>query len=106
MHFPSEQGYWSEVYLPWKCLRFWAGCENKGYHQPMKRAENELMETREQNKFGSANGNRTRILALKGLRANRCTIAPPGKLQSKIIREMRGFRYAAKQPSRVDSSSQ
>src|SRR6266850_5600792 len=25
---------------------------------------------------GSANGNRTRILALKGLRANRCTIAP------------------------------
>src|SRR5208283_3795663 len=26
--------------------------------------------------FGSANGNRTRILALKGLRANRCTIAP------------------------------
>ncbi len=27
--------------------------------------------------FGSANGNRTRILALKGLRANRCTIAPP-----------------------------
>ena len=28
--------------------------------------------------FGSANGNRTRILALKGLRANRCTIAPPG----------------------------
>ncbi len=29
-------------------------------------------------KFGSANGNRTRILALKGLRANRCTIAPPG----------------------------
>jgi hypothetical protein len=29
-------------------------------------------------KIGSANGNRTRILALKGLRANRCTIAPPG----------------------------
>ena len=27
--------------------------------------------------IGSANGNRTRILALKGLRANRCTIAPP-----------------------------
>jgi hypothetical protein len=26
-------------------------------------------------KFGTANGNRTRILALKGLRANRCTIA-------------------------------
>src|SRR6267154_5946732 len=26
--------------------------------------------------YGSANGNRTRILALKGLRANRCTIAP------------------------------
>jgi hypothetical protein len=25
--------------------------------------------------FGTANGNRTRILALKGLRANRCTIA-------------------------------
>src|SRR5258708_23233384 len=25
---------------------------------------------------GSANGNRTRILALKGLRATRCTIAP------------------------------
>src|ERR1700686_206609 len=27
-------------------------------------------------KFGSANGNRTRISALKGPRANRCTIAP------------------------------
>ena len=26
-------------------------------------------------KLGTANGNRTRILALKGLRANRCTIA-------------------------------
>ncbi len=26
--------------------------------------------------FGSANGNRTRISALKGPRANRCTIAP------------------------------
>jgi len=31
---------------------------------------------REKIKVGSANGNRTRILALKGLRANRCTIAP------------------------------
>jgi hypothetical protein len=29
----------------------------------------------QENKFGTANGNRTRILALKGLRANRCTIA-------------------------------
>src|SRR3989442_12283299 len=29
-----------------------------------------------QGRLGSANGNRTRILALKGLRANRCTIAP------------------------------
>ena len=28
-----------------------------------------------EDKFGTANGNRTRILALKGLRANRCTIA-------------------------------
>ena len=28
--------------------------------------------------FGSANGNRTRISALKGPRANRCTIAPVG----------------------------
>jgi hypothetical protein len=27
-------------------------------------------------KVGSANGNRTRISALKGPRANRCTIAP------------------------------
>ena len=27
-------------------------------------------------KLGSANGNRTRISALKGPRANRCTIAP------------------------------
>ena len=30
-------------------------------------------------KCGTANGNRTRILALKGLRANRCTIAALGK---------------------------
>ena len=30
----------------------------------------------EKTRSGSANGNRTRILALKGLRANRCTIAP------------------------------
>src|SRR6267143_2956121 len=29
------------------------------------------------NSVGNANGNRTLILALKGLRANRCTIAPP-----------------------------
>src|ERR1700675_3598439 len=34
------------------------------------------MKTSGQQKSGSANGNRTRILALKGLRANRCTIAP------------------------------
>src|SRR6266852_4556762 len=41
---------------------------------------------------GSANGNRTRILALKGLRANRCTIAPPGgeKRNDSRIREMAG----------------
>src|SRR6202035_2294393 len=31
---------------------------------------------RETANFGSANGNRTRISALKGPRANRCTIAP------------------------------
>src|SRR5580693_918317 len=34
--------------------------------------------------FGSANGNRTRISALKGPRANRCTIAPQWE-----FREMR-----------------
>src|SRR5579885_2639901 len=33
-------------------------------------------ETRNQNYVGSANGNRTRISALRGPRANRCTIAP------------------------------
>jgi hypothetical protein len=32
--------------------------------------------TRGTARFGSASGNRTRILALKGPRANRCTIAP------------------------------
>src|ERR1700728_1245418 len=31
---------------------------------------------RQRRNFGSANGNRTRISALKGPRANRCTIAP------------------------------
>jgi hypothetical protein len=31
--------------------------------------------------FGSANGNRTRISALKGPRANRCTIAPQWEFQ-------------------------
>ena len=36
--------------------------------------------------FGSANGNRTRILALKGLRANRCTIAPHRINFSTILR--------------------
>ena len=41
------------------------------------------------NSVGSANGNRTRILALKGLRANRCTIAPPGEERNESrIREM------------------
>jgi DMSO/TMAO reductase YedYZ molybdopterin-dependent catalytic subunit len=33
----------------------------------------------ERRRFGSANGNRTRISALKGPRANRCTIAPQRK---------------------------
>src|ERR1700728_1685443 len=33
---------------------------------------------RQRRNFGSANGNRTRISALKGPRANRCTIAPGG----------------------------
>src|ERR1700733_13055967 len=33
---------------------------------------------RKERRIGSANGNRTRISALKGPRANRCTIAPRG----------------------------
>ena len=37
-------------------------------------------------KFGTANGNRTRILALKGLRANRCTIAA-------LLREQQSINY-------------
>jgi hypothetical protein len=36
--------------------------------------------------FGTANGNRTRILALKGLRANRCTIAA-------LFDELQSFNY-------------
>jgi hypothetical protein len=35
---------------------------------------------------GSASGNRTRISALKGPRANRCTIAPHGELSRSIDR--------------------
>ena len=34
-----------------------------------------------QKDFGTANGNRTRILALKGLRANRCTIAASDEMR-------------------------
>ena len=44
---------------------------------------------------GSANGNRTRILALKGLRANRCTIAP------RLYLTIAFFRYTRRQ-LRVD----
>jgi hypothetical protein len=39
-----------------------------------------------EDKFGTANGNRTRILALKGLRANRCTIAA-------LLRELQPINY-------------
>src|SRR5579862_9997143 len=35
----------------------------------------------ERGKIGTANGNRTRILALKGLRANRCTIAASDEMR-------------------------
>ena len=46
-----------------------------------------------EDKFGTANGNRTRILALKGLRANRCTIAALlGELQP--INYTENFKFA------------
>ena len=35
-----------------------------------------MTDSKKREGFGSANGNRTRISALKGPRANRCTIAP------------------------------
>ena len=43
---------------------------------------------------GTANGNRTRILALKGLRANRCTIAALRKETLSIIRETQRICHA------------
>src|ERR1700686_1918474 len=46
-------------------------------------------------KFGSANGNRTRISALKGPRANRCTIAPKGNLAR--IEKKRGMHKATRE---------
>src|SRR5882762_375137 len=42
---------------------------------------------------GTANGNRTRILALKGLRANRCTIAAWNEDNLLIIGETQANRY-------------
>ena len=51
--------------------------------------------TLEGKKHGSANGNRTRISALKGPRANRCTIAPQwGHYNPSIIREYGSTRHA------------
>src|SRR5215469_2313556 len=42
--------------------------------------------------FGSANGNRTRISALKGPRANRCTIAPRSESAGLIEFSTQGLR--------------
>src|SRR5260221_6327275 len=49
-----------------------------------------------QERDGTANGNRTRILALKGLRANRCTIAAWNEDILLIIRETQANRYVRK----------
>ena len=60
-------------------------------------------------RFGSANGNRTRISALKGPRANRCTIAPQGTRDRRdfIIGESRGIDKAPRKgpPSSCERSS-
>src|SRR5712664_1209959 len=62
----SEHQFHDAVEIMEVCLRR-VCCPIGGWNDVAKR---------QAGKSGSANGNRTRILALKGLRANRCTIAP------------------------------
>src|SRR5208282_4856600 len=53
---------------------------------------------------GSANGNRTRISALKGPRANRCTIAPYFEIVSQPPRpSLVGAQHAAPQLGKMSA---